>query len=66
MKEKILKFYYLNMISFKCSPLLFNHKRMLRTVFPMTYSVDFLDDVVFLLMESTRHIDVNLSIKVSP
>ena len=38
MKEKILKFYYLNMISFKCSPLLFKHKRILRTVFPLTFS----------------------------
>ena len=38
MKEKILKFYYLNMISFKCSPLLFKHKRILRTVFSMTFS----------------------------
>ena len=38
MKEKILKFYYLNIISFKCSPLLFKHKRILRTVFSMTFS----------------------------
>ena len=38
MKEKILKFYYLNMISFKCSPLLFKQKRILRTVFSMTFS----------------------------
>ena len=38
MKEKILKFYYLNMISFKCSLLLFKHERNLRTVFFMTFS----------------------------
>ena len=51
---KFSKFYYLNMISFKCSPLLFKHKRILRTVFSMTffqniwsYSVDFVDDVAF-------------------
>ena len=31
-------FYYLNIISFKCSPLLFKHKRILRTVFFMTFS----------------------------
>ena len=37
MKEKILKYYYLN-ISFKCSPLLSKHKRILRTVFSMTFS----------------------------
>ena len=50
MKSKILKFYYLNMISFKCSPLLFIHKRILRTVFSMTFSVDFFYDV-FLITE---------------
>ena len=38
MKEKILKFYYLNMTSFKCSLLLSKHKRILRTVFSMTFS----------------------------
>ena len=37
MKEKIFKFHYLYMISFKCSPL-FKHKRILRTVFFMTFS----------------------------
>ena len=38
MKEKILKFYYSNVISFKYYPLLFKHKRILRTVFSMTVS----------------------------
>ena len=38
MKEKIWKVYYLNMTSFKCSPLLFKHKRILRAVFSMTFS----------------------------
>ena len=38
MKKKILKFYYLNMIFFKRSPLLFKHMRILRTVFSMTFS----------------------------
>ena len=37
MKEKIFKFYYLNMISFKCFPILFKHKRILSTVFSMTF-----------------------------
>ena len=37
MKEKILKFYYLKMISFECSPLLFKDKRILHTVFTMTF-----------------------------
>ena len=65
MEEKILEFYYLNMTSFKCSQLLFKHKRILRTVFSMTFSkniwiycVLFFDDVAFKLMESIRHIDV--------
>ena len=38
MKEKILKYYYLDMISFKCSPLLFKQKRILHTVFSLTFS----------------------------
>ena len=52
MKKEILKVYYLNILSFKCSTLLFKHKRILRTVSSMTfskiysYSVDFFDDVV--------------------
>ena len=37
-KEKIVKFYYLNIISFKCSLLLYKHKRTLRTVSYMTVS----------------------------
>ena len=72
-KEKILKFYYLYIISIKCSLLLFKHKRILRTVFSITFSVIFgvilliFFDDVFELMESIiRHIDVNLSFTVSP
>ena len=38
MKEKILRFYYLDIISFKCSPLLFKHKRILRKIFSMTFT----------------------------
>ena len=38
MKEKILKFYYLNMMFFKCSILLFKHKRILRIVISMIFS----------------------------
>ena len=53
MKEKILKFYYLDMISSVWSSLLFKHKRILRTFFSITfseissYSAHFFDDVVF-------------------
>ena len=38
MKGKILELYSLNMIFFKCSPLLFKQKRILRTIFSMTFS----------------------------
>ena len=38
MKDKILKFNFWNMLFFKCFSLLFKHKRILRTVFSMTFS----------------------------
>ena len=76
MKEKILKFYYINMTSIKCSPLLFKHKRILRTVFSMTFSeisgVILLISMMMLFFNSWRvlvtikHIDVSLSFKISP
>ena len=41
MKEKILKFYYLNMISLKCSPVLFKHSsyRIFHDLFRVKYSI---------------------------
>ena len=73
MKEKILKCYYLNKISFKCFPLLFKTQAyytysifLIFSEISGVYSVDFLDDVDFDLKESIRYIDVSLSFKVSP